>query len=35
VVARDEERSVRRLPKAAAPRPTVEPARQRGLPIVG
>jgi ribosomal protein S12 methylthiotransferase len=35
VVARDPQRSARRLPKAAAPRPTVEPPRQRGLPIVG
>ena len=35
VVARDPRRSVRRLPKAAAPRPSVEPPRQRGLPIVG
>jgi ribosomal protein S12 methylthiotransferase len=34
VVARDPERSVRRLPKAA-PKPIVEPPRQRGLPIVG
>ena len=35
VVARDAQRSVRRLPKAAPPRPTVEPPRRRGLPIVG
>jgi ribosomal protein S12 methylthiotransferase len=34
VVARDPRRSSRRLPKAA-PQPTVEPPRQRGLPIVG
>jgi ribosomal protein S12 methylthiotransferase len=34
VVARDPQRSARRLPKAA-PKPTVEPPRQRGLPIVG
>jgi len=35
VVARDPRRSVHRLPKAAAPGPSVEPPRQRGLPIVG
>jgi ribosomal protein S12 methylthiotransferase len=35
VIARDPSRSARRLPKASAPRPVVEPARQRGLPIVG
>jgi ribosomal protein S12 methylthiotransferase len=35
VVARDPERSARRLPKAAPARPVVEPPRQRGLPIVG
>jgi ribosomal protein S12 methylthiotransferase len=35
VVARDPQRSARRLPKAAAPRLVVEPPRQRGLPIVG
>jgi ribosomal protein S12 methylthiotransferase len=34
VVARDPARSVRRLPKAA-PQPTVEPPRQRGLPVIG
>jgi ribosomal protein S12 methylthiotransferase len=34
VVGRDPQRSARRLPKAA-PRPVVEPPRQRGLPIVG
>src|SRR5512138_128616 len=34
VVARDPERSARRLPKAA-PKPIVEQPRHRGLPIVG
>jgi len=35
VVARDPQRSARRLPKASAPKLVVEPPRQRGLPIVG
>ena len=34
VVARDPQRSTKRLPKAA-PQPTVDPPRQRGLPVVG